>query len=378
MCLAEALLRIPEPLYTRTAVDLRATGEKIFDYVDPRKRDYQIEMEQLATAHLQRMGAWLAPEFASVPVAAQSFPVTASVVIPVRNRANTIADAVRSALAQQANFPFNVIVVDNHSSDGTTQTLQQLAAEDSRLIHLQPQRTDLGIGGCWNEAIFSEHCGRYAVQLDSDDIYSNEQTLARIVAELLARSDEAAVVLTRAEAAQVRAAVEANPGADVRGTTVVWRPAPPRPERVVLLTAGTADLPVADECAATLVAHGLPPVRVTDVGVAGIHRLLDRTDELTDADAVIVVAGMEGALASVVGGLTGAPVVAVPTSVGYGAGLEGVTALLGMLASCAAGITVVGIDNGYGGAFAVARMFVSPQGVRRANASAADVRQGSS
>ena len=202
--------------------------------------------------------------------------------------------------------------------------------------------------------------------------------VARIAAELLARSDEAAVVLTRADAAQVRAAVEANPGADVRGTTVVWRPAPPRPERVVLLTAGTADLQVADECAATLVAHGLPPVRVTDVGVAGIHRLLDRADQLTDADAVIVVAGMEGALASVVGGLTGAPVVAVPTSVGYGAGLEGVTALLGMLASCAAGITVVGIDNGYGGACAVARMFVSPQGVRRANASAADVRQGSS
>jgi hypothetical protein len=195
--------------------------------------------------------------------------------------------------------------------------------------------------------------------------------VARIAAELLARSDEAAVVLTRADAAQVRAAVEANPGADVRGTTVVWRPAPPRPERVVLLTAGTADLPVADECAATLVAHGLPPVRVTDVGVAGIHRLLARTDELTDADAVIVVAGMEGALASVVGGLTGAPVVAVPTSVGYGAGLEGVTALLGMLASCAAGITVVGIDNGYGGACAVARMFVSPQGVRRASPSAA-------
>ena len=183
LSIESSLLRISEPLYTRSVIDARSTGEKLFDYVDPRKRDYQIEMEQLATAHLQRMGAWLAPEFASVPVAAQSFPVTASVVIPVRNRANTIADAVRSALAQQAKFPFNVIVVDNHSSDGTTQTLQQLAAEDSRLIHLQPQRTDLGIGGCWNEAIFSEHCGRYAVQLDSDDIYSNEQTLARIVAE---------------------------------------------------------------------------------------------------------------------------------------------------------------------------------------------------
>jgi NCAIR mutase (PurE)-related protein len=189
--------------------------------------------------------------------------------------------------------------------------------------------------------------------------------VARIAAELLARSDEAAVVLTRAHAAQIQAAVEANPGADVRGTTVVWRPVAERPERVVLLTAGTADLPVADECAATLTAHGLRPVRITDVGVAGIHRLLARTDELIDADAVIVIAGMEGALASVVGGLTGAPVIAVPTSVGYGAGLEGVTALLGMLASCANGITVVGIDNGYGAACAVARLFVSPQAERR-------------
>lgn len=190
--------------------------------------------------------------------------------------------------------------------------------------------------------------------------------VARIAAELLARSDEAAVVLTRADVAQVQAAIEANPGGDVCGSTVVWRAVPERSERVVLLTAGTADLPVADECAATLTAHGLRPVRITDVGVAGIHRLLARTDELLDADAVIVVAGMEGALASVVGGLTGAPVIAVPTSVGYGAGLEGVTALLGMLASCANGITVVGIDNGYGAACAVARSFVSPQAERRA------------
>ncbi len=200
--------------------------------------------------------------------------------------------------------------------------------------------------------------------------------VARIAAELLARSDEAAVVLTRADAAQVSAAVEANPGADVRGSTVVWRPAPARPERVVLLTAGTADLPVADECAATLTAHGFRPVRITDVGVAGLHRLLARADELTDADAVIVIAGMEGALASVVGGLTGAPVIAVPTSVGYGAGLEGVTALLGMLASCAAGITVVGIDNGYGAACAVARLFVSPQATRRSAGPAASATTG--
>ena len=183
---------------------------------------------------------------------------------------------------------------------------------------------------------------------------------ARIVAELLARSEAAPVVLTRADAAQVRAAVEANPGADVRGTTVVWRPAPPRPERVVLLTAGTADLPVADECAATLVAHGLPPVRVTDVGVAGLHRLLAHLDRITGADAIVVAAGMEGALASVIGGLTAGPVVAVPTSVGYGSGLEGVTALLAMHASCASGITVVGIDNGFGAACAIARALRVP------------------
>ena len=177
------LLRISEPLYTRGVIDARASGEKIFDYVDPRKRDYQIEMEQLATAHLQRIGAWLEPEFAAVPVASETFPVKASVIIPVRNRVKTVADAVRSALAQLTDFTFNVIVVDNHSSDGTTEILQQLAAEDSRLIHLRPERTDLGIGGCWNEAVYSEHCGRYAVQLDSDDIYSGQQTLARIVAE---------------------------------------------------------------------------------------------------------------------------------------------------------------------------------------------------
>ncbi len=183
--------------------------------------------------------------------------------------------------------------------------------------------------------------------------------VARIAAELLARSG-APVVLTRASPEQVAAATEANPGARVVGTTVTWRPAPPRPEHVVLLTAGTADLPVADECAAVLSAHGLAPERVTDVGVAGIHRLLDRADLLLDADAVVVVAGMEGALASVVGGLTGAPVIAIPTSVGYGSSLEGVTALLGMLASCAAGITVVGIDNGYGAACAVARQFLNP------------------
>jgi NCAIR mutase (PurE)-related protein len=136
----------------------------------------------------------------------------------------------------------------------------------------------------------------------------------------------------------------------------VWRPALERPGRVLVITAGTADLPVAEECRVTLTAFGFRPQTLTDVGVAGVHRLAVSVDELAAADAVVVVAGMEGALASLVGGLTPAPVVAVPTSVGYGAALEGVTALLAMLSSCASGITVVGIDNGFGAACAIARL----------------------
>ncbi|MGH9120161.1 MAG: nickel pincer cofactor biosynthesis protein LarB [Acidimicrobiales bacterium] len=180
---------------------------------------------------------------------------------------------------------------------------------------------------------------------------------ALIVGELLARG-HGPVILTRADAEQAEAVLSAHPGAVTTGArlaTIVWRPSALRPERVVVVTAGTSDLPVAGECAATMAAFGFDPVRVTDVGVAGVHRLLAATDALQRADAVVVVAGMEGALASLVGGLTPAPVVAVPTSVGYGAGLEGVTALLAMLASCASGLTVVGIDNGFGAACAVFR-----------------------
>lgn len=192
----------------------------------------------------------------------------------------------------------------------------------------------------------------------AEAVYAPGKTAAQcaaVVAELLAGGDSP-VVLTRADDAQVAAALAAGPAGCRTGTTVVWRPATARPERVALVTAGTADLPVADECAATLRAYGLDPHRITDVGVAGVHRLLDRLDDLAAATAVVVVAGMEGALASVVGGLVAAPVVAVPTSTGYGAALEGVTALLAMHASCAAGITVVGIDNGFGAACAVARI----------------------
>jgi NCAIR mutase (PurE)-related protein len=178
---------------------------------------------------------------------------------------------------------------------------------------------------------------------------------AAIVAELL-REGDLPVLLTRATPEQIDAVVSANPDALVRGGTVVWRPAAPRPERVVVTVAGTADLPVAEECVTTLWAHGIVAQQLTDVGVAGVHRLLESADDVIDADAVVVIAGMEGALASLVGGLTPAPVVAVPTSTGYGAALEGVTALLAMLSSCASGITVVGIDNGFGAASAVLRM----------------------
>lgn len=185
---------------------------------------------------------------------------------------------------------------------------------------------------------------------------------AAIVAELLAQPSRAPVVLSRADGPQALAALGANPGgvthAGPQGTsTITWRPVDvPRAELVAVVTAGTADLPVADECAAVLGAHGFSPLRITDVGVAGLHRVLDAADEIAAVDVVVVVAGMEGALASVVGGLTAAPVVAVPTSVGYGAGLDGVTALLAMLAACASGITVVGIDNGFGAACAVVRL----------------------
>jgi NCAIR mutase (PurE)-related protein len=173
--------------------------------------------------------------------------------------------------------------------------------------------------------------------------------LAAIVGELL-DAGAAPVIATRVSDEQAAAALGAHPDGVRHGATLVWRPAAPRPERVVVCTAGTADLPVADECAAVLEAHGVEPIRITDAGVAGIHRLLAEADVLAGADAIVVVAGMEGALASVVGGLTGAPVVAVPTSVGYGVSEGGFAALLTMLATCVPGIGVVNIDNGFGAA----------------------------
>jgi hypothetical protein len=177
------LLRVPEPLYTRVPSDRRASGDRQFDYVDPRNREYQVEMEDAAAAHLERIGAYLNPEFQPRDNGEWSFPVRASVVIPVRNREGTIKDAVLSALSQQVPFDFNAIVVDNHSTDGTTDILADLARQHHNLVHLIPERHDLGIGGCWNQAIYSDECGEFAVQLDSDDLYNDEHTLRKIIAK---------------------------------------------------------------------------------------------------------------------------------------------------------------------------------------------------
>ena len=184
------IVHINEYLYTEIETDNRKSGEKQFDYVDPKNREVQIEMEKVCTEHLKRIGAWLPPVFEEIsPLASLGqntgdggFPVTASVVIPVFNRARTIKDAVGSALAQECDFPFNVIVVDNHSTDGTSEILSNMASRDNRLMHIVPAKHDLGIGGCWNLAVHSEHCGEFAVQLDSDDVYSGPDTLAKIVA----------------------------------------------------------------------------------------------------------------------------------------------------------------------------------------------------
>ena len=175
------LFHLNEYLYTERQLDMRKSGERQFDYVNPRNREVQIEMERAATAHLAGIDAMVDVNYYTEPdFMEQEFDIEASVVIPVFNRVTTIGDAVKSALSQKTTFPFNVIVVDNHSADGTTELLQSLTA-DARLIHIIPERDDLGIGGCWNVAIDSVHCGRFAVQLDSDDLYSSPDTLQRIV-----------------------------------------------------------------------------------------------------------------------------------------------------------------------------------------------------
>ena len=177
------LFHLNEFLYTEEERDLRASGEKQFDYVNPANREVQIEMEQVCTAHLREVGALVdSTQYQAIDFEEQDFEFEASVIIPVFNRAKTIKDAVESALSQKTSFNYNVIVVDNHSTDGTSDILSgMLSCYDNKLYVIVPKRTDLGIGGCWNEAIYSEHCGRFAVQLDSDDLYSSPKTLQTVV-----------------------------------------------------------------------------------------------------------------------------------------------------------------------------------------------------
>ena len=174
------IFHLNEYLYTEAELDTRKSGEKQFDYVIPRNREVQIEMERACTAHLEKVGAIVDTNFYRQPdFDEQDFACEASVVIPVFNREKTIADAVKSALSQKTNFPYNVIVVNNHSTDSTGEILDSI--DDERLIQIVPGRTDLGIGGCWNVAVNSDHCGKFAVQLDSDDLYSSPKTLQKIV-----------------------------------------------------------------------------------------------------------------------------------------------------------------------------------------------------
>ncbi len=175
------ILRIPEPLYFIEPNNKRKSGEKIFDYVKREFAAVQKEREKVFTEHLKQIGAYLLPEKKKVKFEIEKFPVTASVIIPVKNRASTIADAVKSVLSQKTNFDFNVIVVNNHSSDKTGEVLEALAKENKNLIHIIPEEKHLGIGGCWNLAIYDERCGAFAVQLDSDDLYSHENVLQKIV-----------------------------------------------------------------------------------------------------------------------------------------------------------------------------------------------------
>ena len=191
-------LHLPELLYGVSEVDVRASGQKQFDYVDPRNREAQKEMERIFTDHLRQIGAWLPPRTRLVDETVlhhgqEQWQTVASVIIPVFNRQATILDAISSALSQKTDFPYNIIVIDNHSTDGTTQKIASLASADSRVIHLVPESDGLGIGGCWNLGINHPACGCYAVQLDSDDMYSGPDTLQRIVD--MFRSEKCAMVI---------------------------------------------------------------------------------------------------------------------------------------------------------------------------------------
>jgi hypothetical protein len=181
MSLSGLPLRIPEYLYAIEPLDTRVSGKKMFDYVDPRNREVQVEMEKAATEHLKDIGGFLEPVFDPISFSEDEFPVEASVIIPVLNREKTVADAIESVMLQEADFDFNLILVDNHSTDRTTSIVRDLAAKYDRLIHVIPERRDLGIGGCWNVGVHHPLCGKFAVQLDSDDLYRDKDTLKQMV-----------------------------------------------------------------------------------------------------------------------------------------------------------------------------------------------------
>ena len=175
------LVHINEYLYTEVALPVATEGESHFSYVDPKNRGVQIEMEQACTDHLKKIGGYLEPKFEEINFNQGDFEYEASVIIPVRNRVRTVRDAIKSVLSQKTDFKFNLIVIDNGSTDGTTEAIDEFK-EDERLIHIIPERDDLGIGGCWNAGVNHPKCGKFAVQLDSDDVYSDENTLAKMVA----------------------------------------------------------------------------------------------------------------------------------------------------------------------------------------------------
>lgn len=175
------LVHINEYLYSEVEFDTRKSGEKQFDYVDPKNRSVQLEMEAACTDHLKKIGAYLAPDFKKIAFNESNFPLEASVIIPIKNRVRTVEAAIKSVLIQKTTFAFNLIIIDNFSTDGTSELIEKYAKKDSRVIHLIPERTDLGIGGCWNEGVQHSACGKFAVQLDSDDVYQNENTLQSLV-----------------------------------------------------------------------------------------------------------------------------------------------------------------------------------------------------
>lgn len=176
----EGIIHIREYLYTFQEEDIRKSGEKQFDYVNPKNRDVQLEMEAAFTSSLRYSKEYLKKRIQAVKFKSRGFKYEATVIIPVRNRVRTIEDAIRSVFMQQASFKFNLIIVDNHSTDGTTEMIRRYAS-DNRLVHLIPERDDLGIGGCWNLAAAHPLCGKFSVQLDSDDVYSGPDTLQKIV-----------------------------------------------------------------------------------------------------------------------------------------------------------------------------------------------------